>query len=139
MLLKGHNSGRELFHSCAIWELRLAGRTLLCGSENQVFSRAGGIVPSRLSQEAVLRRAEVLGATAATVTVVPRAGIASWQRTLALRANRYALIVDALTCEQDQPELEILLGWSFDSAATAANPPPSRLASTRPKSFSVKA
>ncbi len=123
VLLKGYNSGRELFHTCSIWELRLAGRTLLSGAENQVFTRAGGIVPSHLSQDAVLQRAEVLGLTAGAVTVVPRAGVASWQRTLALRSNRYALIVDALACEEDQPDLEILLGWSFDSAATAANPP----------------
>jgi len=111
-LLKGHNGGgRNPHHTFALLELRLAGRTLLKGYGTQVQTSADGMVEPVVGMDAALKRADGLGRTAYAVAEVPRLPFCSWQRTLLLRRERLALIVDRVVYRTDSANLLRRTSW----------------------------
>ena len=97
--------------------LRLAGRTVLQGYRNQVFATSGGVADPRLSRDAGLGRAVVLGGCAVAITQVRAAGWGRWQRGLALLPGGLAVFADALQAPEDThdrgaaQDVEVRLHW----------------------------
>jgi hypothetical protein len=88
ILLDGYNgASRNPYHTFAILELRLNGRTLLGPQSyrNQVLTKADGMVEPQVAMDAALRYADVVGQTATAVGEVPNAAYCNWHRTLAQR------------------------------------------------------
>jgi len=112
VLLDGFNgASRNPYHTFAILELRLAGRTLLQGYLNQVLTRADGLVEPQVAMNAALRYCDVVGGTATAVGEVPKAAYCNWRRTLAQRTGRYALVVDDLAFRTDSQNIEVQTLW----------------------------
>lgn len=112
ILIDGFNgASRNPYHTFAILELRLAGRTLLQGYWNQVLTWADGLMEPQVAMDAALRYREVVGQTAVAVAEVPKAAYCNWRRTLAQRVGRYALLVDDLTFRADSDNLEVQIKW----------------------------
>ena len=112
ILLDGYNgASRNPYHTFDILELRLAGRTILQGYYNQVLTSADGMVEPAVAMDAALLHSDVVGATAIAVGEVPRAAFCNWQRTLAQRTGRYALIVDDLTFRSDSQNMKVTTTW----------------------------
>lgn len=115
-LLVGLNDyGRTPYYAAALVELRLAGRTLLQGYRNQVFTTAKGLAKPHLSRDAALRQAEVTGDTALAVTEVPCAGWCRWRRILALRTGRFVVFADELTLEENTESVDVQFQWETPS------------------------
>jgi len=114
ILLDGFNgASRNPYHTFAILELRLAGRTLLGPQSyrNQVLTKADGLVEPQVAMDAALRYADVVGNVAAAVGEVPKAAFCNWRRTLVQRIGRYALVVDDLTFRSDSENMEVQILW----------------------------
>lgn len=114
ILLDGFNgASRNPYHTFAILELRLGGRTLLGPQSyrNQVLTKADGMVEPQVAMDAALRYAEVVGETATAIGEVPQAAFCNWRRILAQRIGRYALIVDDLTFRTDSDNMEVQILW----------------------------
>ncbi len=112
ILLDGFNgASRNPYHCFAILQLRLDGYTLLDGYNNQVLTKADGMVEPQVAMDAALRHADVVGPTAFAVADVPRMSYCNWRRLLAQRAGRYALIIDDLASRTDTDNLEVQIKW----------------------------
>jgi hypothetical protein len=112
VLLDGFNgASRNPYHTFAVLDLRLAGTRLLQGYLNQVLTKADGMVEPAVAMDAGLRYAERLGQTATAAGEVPRAAFCSWQRTLAQRLGRYALVVDDLEFRADSENMAVQVLW----------------------------
>jgi hypothetical protein len=106
VLLKGHNGGgRNPHHTFALLEFRLSGNTLLKGYGTQVQTSADGMVEPVVGMDAGLAQTDALGRTAYAVGEVPRLPFCTWQRSLLLRAERFALIVDRFRYRADSANL----------------------------------
>lgn len=115
ILIDGFNgASRNPYHTFAVLELRIGGDTLLSGYNNQVLTRADGMVDSRIAMNAALKYHDVLGQTAAVVAEVPGTGLAHWRRALVQRVGRYALFVDELTFVRDSDNAEVQIKWELD-------------------------
>ncbi|MHC4743767.1 MAG: hypothetical protein ACYS8Z_17770, partial [Planctomycetota bacterium] len=118
ILIDGFNgASRNPYHTFAILELRLDGRTLLKGYGNQLLTRADGLVEPHIPMDAGLKYHTVVGRTASVSTEVAKAFYCSWRRTLAQREQRYALVVDDLKFRTDSDNLEIQIQWETERAA----------------------
>ena len=112
ILIDGYNGqGRNPYHCFAILELRIAGRTVLNGYQNQVISKVDGMVEPAVAKYAALKRYGVLGETAFAVAEVPNHAYCKWRRTLAQRVGRYALVVDNLTFRVESENVEVQTKW----------------------------
>ncbi len=112
ILLKGINRQlRNPYHNFALLRLRMGGKTLLNGYGTQIYTRADGMVEPKIAMNGALLYREVLGPMAIAAGEVPDLPFCNWQRTLALRTGRYALIVDALTFRTDSENIEAQIGW----------------------------
>ena len=112
LLLDGFNgASRNPYHTFAILELRLDGRTMLQGYHNQVQTSADGMVEPRVAMDAALRASEVVGPTALAVGEVPQAAFCNWRRTICQRTGRYALVVDDLTFRTDSQNMRVDTAW----------------------------
>jgi outer membrane protein assembly factor BamB len=115
ILIDGFNgASRNPYHTFAILELRLDGRTLLKGYRNQLITRADGLVETHIPMDAALKYHKVLGKTATVAAEVAKASYCNWRRTLAQREQRYALVVDDLTFRTDSDNLEIQIQWETE-------------------------
>jgi len=111
-LIKGLNgAGRNPYHTFALLELRLNGRTLLQGYRNQLLTWADGLVEPQVAMDSALRHHDMLGQTVAVTAEVPKAACCNWKRTLVQRVGRYALVVDDLRSRTDSQNLEVKLLW----------------------------
>ncbi|MEJ2705004.1 MAG: hypothetical protein P8Z79_21410, partial [Sedimentisphaerales bacterium] len=120
ILIDGFNgASRNPYHTFAILELRLDGRTLLEGYRNQVFTRADGLVEPHIAMDAALKYQKVLGKTAIVVAEVPDAPYCNWRRTLVQPVQRYALVVDDLAFRTDSNHLEVQIQWETARAPEA--------------------
>lgn len=112
ILIDGFNgASRNPYHTFALLELRLAGRTIFQGHLNQVLTKADGMVEPQVAMDGALRLADVIGQTAVCVGEVPKAAFCNWRRTLAQRTGRYALVVDDLTFRSDSDNMEVQFKW----------------------------
>ncbi len=114
ILIDGFNgASRNSYHTFALLELRLAGRTILQGYLNQMLTKADGMVEARVAMDAALRHADVIGQTAFCVGETPKAAFCNWRRTLAQRVGRHALVVDDLTFRADSENMEAQFKWEM--------------------------
>jgi len=104
ILLDGYNgASRNPYHTFAILELRLAGRTVLRGAGegqgylNQVLTRADGMVAPAVAMDAALRYCDVVGRTPLLWPRCRTRRSATGDAALVQRIGQYALIVDDLT------------------------------------------
>ena len=117
VLLDGFNgASRNPYHTFAILDLRIDGVPILQGYRNQVLTRADGLVESHIAMNGALRARGVIGDTAYCVGEVPDAPYCNWQRTLAQRTERYALVVDDLTFRADAANMEVQTLWETSGA-----------------------
>jgi len=128
-LLDGFDSeSRNAMHTFALVELRINGETILQGESqgrpaiiqghfNQVMTQAAGRVEPDFPINSALRHHDVLGRTATAVGAVPDLPHASWQRTIAQRTGRYALVVDELTFRATKERMEVQTLWQGADAA----------------------
>jgi len=118
ILIDGFNgASRNPYHTFAILELRLDGRTLLEGYRNQVLTRADGLVEPHIPMDAALKYQKVIGNMATVVAEVANAPYCNWRRTLAQRVQRYALVVDDLTFRTASDNMEVQIQWETERAA----------------------
>lgn len=114
VLIDGFNgASRNPYHTFDILELRLNGQTILQGYHNQVATSADGMVEPAVAMDAALLHADVVGSTAMATGQVPRAAFCEWQRTLALRAGRYAIVVDDLAFRTDSQNMKVSTTWQI--------------------------
>lgn len=113
LMVGDYDYGRTPYYSHAIIELRLAGRTLLQGYRNQVFTTNNGLANPCLSMNAALRKAAVLDGVAITSNDVACAGFCRWRRTLAQKTGNYIVIVDELTAPEDAAQVDIQIQWEI--------------------------
>ncbi|NSW56073.1 MAG: VCBS repeat-containing protein [Armatimonadetes bacterium] len=112
LLIDGFNgASRNPYHTLAILELRLDGNTLLEGYNNQLLTRADGLVEPQVAMDAALRWRDVIGQTAAFVADVPKAAYCNWRRGFAQRVGRYVLVMDDLTFRADSDNVEVQTLW----------------------------
>lgn len=108
-----NGASRNPYHTFAILELRIAGKTLLQGYLNQVLTKADGAVEPRVAMDAAILDQSALGETAICIAETPRAAFCNWRRTLAQRVGRYAIVVDDLTYRCDSENMEVQLKWEI--------------------------
>ena len=98
------------YHTFSISALRLNGRIVLAGTQNQVFTRMDGMAPPRVSVSSAVHASYVLGGVAVLQGEARDAGFAAWRRTLAIGVLDCALVVDRLsfTSSSDHTEVELL-------------------------------
>lgn len=114
VLLDGFNgASRNPYHTFDILELRINGQTILQGYHNQVATSADGMVQPAVAMDAALLHADVVGASAMATGRVPRAAFCDWQRTLALRTGRYAIVIDDLTFRADSQNMKVSTTWQI--------------------------
>jgi len=106
-----YDDARNPYHSAAILECRLGGRTVLRGDRNQVLTRVDGMVEPQMSLDTALRRADVFGDTAVLTAETPQAGYSSWRRTWVQRTGRYALAVDELIFHSESDRVTVETLW----------------------------
>ena len=112
VLLDGYNgASRNPYHTFDILNLRIAGTTLLQGYQNQVLTKADGMVEARVAMNAALLYRDCIGQTATACGQVPDAAFCNWRRTLVQRLGRYALIVDDLTFRSDSANMAVNTVW----------------------------
>jgi hypothetical protein len=112
LLLDGLNgSGRNPYHTFAILELRMDGKIVLQGYNNQVQTKADGRVEPIVALDAAHLQHEVLGQTATFSAAVPRAPFCDWTRTIAQRIGNYALVVDDLKFQTDSENFQAQFLW----------------------------
>jgi len=112
ILIDGYNGqGRNPYHCFALLELRLDGRTVLRGYNNQVVVKLDGMVHPRVARYAGLEHCSVLGRVARAVAVVPDAPFCSWRRAVLQRVGEYALIIDSLTFREQSANVELQTLW----------------------------
>lgn len=118
ILIDGFNgASRNPYHTFAILELRLDGRTLLKGYRNQLLTRADGLVEPHIPMGTGLKYHKVVGKTATVVTEVAKAPFCNWRRTLAQRVQNYALVVDDLKFRTASDNIEIQIQWETERTA----------------------
>lgn len=112
LLLDGINGeGRNSYHTFAVLEMRQNGQILLQGYNNQVQTKADGMVEPLVAKDAALLHHDVLGKTATATAVVPHAAFSSWRRTLAQRTGRYAVMLDDVEFRTDSENFEARILW----------------------------
>jgi hypothetical protein len=112
LLIDGLNgAGRNAYHTFAILDLRINGKTLLLSYLNQVMTKADGMVEPKVALDAALRFSDVIGPTAVAVGETPGAPYSNWTRTIAQRTGRYALVVDNLGFRTDSQNFEAQFLW----------------------------
>ncbi|MEN6303934.1 MAG: VCBS repeat-containing protein, partial [Armatimonadia bacterium] len=117
LMIDGYNgAGRNPYHTFDILELRLNGATLLSGYNNQVLSSADGMVEPQVAMDGRLLHHDVLGQTTSFVGEVPKLAFANWQRSLAQRVGRYAVVVDDLGFRTDSENIKVQTTWQMPSA-----------------------
>ena len=123
VFLKGINRQlRNPYHNFAVLKLRLAGHDLLDGYGTQITTRADGMVEPAIAMNGALRECDVVGATTHAVGEVPDLAYCSLRRHLALRRERYVLIVDDLTFRSDSDNIEAQFGWERAASVGHAVP-----------------
>jgi outer membrane protein assembly factor BamB len=132
ILLDGFNgASRNPYHTFAVLRLRMDGATLLSGYNNQVLTRADGMVEHQVAMDGALLHSDVIGGTAVAVGEVPKAAFSNWQRTLAQRVGKYALVMDDLTFRTDSDNIEAQILWEARGAQWNAEDNAIALTSTR--------
>lgn len=112
LMLDGYNGGgRNPYHTFDLLNLRLDGVTLLDGYHNQVLTSADAMVEPRVAMDSALLYRDVVGDVAFAVGEVPGTPFATWRRTIALRHERYALIVDDLTFRTQSDNMKVETEW----------------------------
>ncbi|MCK5803747.1 MAG: hypothetical protein KAI66_12980 [Lentisphaeria bacterium] len=112
VLLDGYNgASRNPYHTFDILNLRIGGKTLLKGYQNQVLTKADGMVEPTVAMNAALLSRGVVGRTVHATGEVPRASFANWRRHLLLRTDAYAVVVDALTYRADSQNMSVNTLW----------------------------
>ncbi|MBT4818517.1 MAG: hypothetical protein HON70_22595, partial [Lentisphaerae bacterium] len=112
VFLKGINRQlRNPYHNFSVLKLRLAGHDLLDGYGTQITTRADGMVEPAVAMNGALRTCDVVGATTHAVGEVPDLAYCNLRRHLALRRDRYVLMVDDLTFRSDSENIEAQFGW----------------------------
>jgi len=125
ILLDGFNgASRNPYHSFAILQLRIDGRTLLEGYSNQLLTRADGLVEPKVAMNGALRHRDVIGPTVVAVGEVPDAAYCNWRRTLVQRTGQYALVADDLTFRTDSENIEVQIKWENASGLGRRLPAP---------------
>jgi len=119
ILIDGFNgASRNPYHTFAILELRLAGKTLLEGYWNQVLVRADGMMEPQVAMDAALKDCDVVGKTAMVVAEVPKTAYCNWRRTLIQRLGCYSLVVDDLVFQADSDNIEAQFRWQGNGIRT---------------------
>ncbi|MGX5817668.1 FG-GAP-like repeat-containing protein [Chitinophaga lutea] len=112
VLIKGYNgAGRNPYHAYALLELRIAGKTILSGYNNQVLTDADGLMEPKVAMDAALLHRTVTGDMVSTVVQVPDLAYADWKRYLMLRSGKYALIADAVRFRRNSEHFRITTEW----------------------------
>ena len=104
-------ASRNPFHNFLLQMVRLNGRKLIDGYENQVHVRINGLAEPRARLNGALVQADTLGATAYATGGVPGAEWCGWQRSLLLRSRRYLLIADDFRFKRDAEDLLATVTW----------------------------
>jgi hypothetical protein len=112
VLLDGLNGGgRNPYHTFAILELRLNGKNVLQGYNNQVQTKADGCVEPIVALDAEHLYSDVVGQTATFTAAVPRAPFCDWTRTLVQRVGRWVLVMDDLKFRTNSENFQAQFLW----------------------------
>ncbi len=112
LLLDGLKSfGRTISHSFALIEMRIDGHNILKDYANQVFVRVDGLIEPCAPMDSAIKSYDVIGETAAVVVEVPGAPFSDWRRTIALRREKRALVVDDFVVETNADEFDVKIKW----------------------------
>lgn len=112
VMLDGFNgASRNPYHTFAILDLRIAGKTLLRGYLNQVLTKADAMVEANVAMDAGLVTRNVVGESVYALGTVPRAAFCEWRRHLLQRVGQYALVVDELDFRQDSANMTVDTLW----------------------------
>ncbi len=133
VLIDGYNgASRNPYHTFAVLELRIDGRTLLQGYRNQVLTRVDGLVEPNIAMNAGLLHTEVIGGAAVAIAEVPDAAYCNWRRTLVQRIGKYALVVDDLAFRTDSENVQVQTQWETRNGVWDANEQALRIAGAGP-------
>jgi len=118
ILLDGMNGeSRNPYHTFALLNLRIGGKTLLKGYLNQVRTSADGTVAPKVAKDAALQKYFSMGESAFAEAEVPNLPYCNWRRSWYLRAGKYALAIDCLKFQKDSEHFEAEFWWQNTNAS----------------------
>jgi hypothetical protein len=118
ILLDGMNGeSRNPYHTFALLDLRVHGKTLLKGYLNQVRTTADGTVEPKVPLDAALQKYFSMGESTFASADVPNLPYCDWQRGVYLRAGRYALAIDKLKFKTNSQHFEAEFWWQAEGSS----------------------
>jgi hypothetical protein len=115
ILLDGMNGeSRNPYHTFALLNLRVDGKTLLKGYLNQVRTTADGTVEPKVPLDAALQKYFSIGESTFASADVPNLPYCNWQRGVYLRAGKFALAIDKLKFKTNSQHFEAEFWWQAE-------------------------